>query len=129
MDGRTILRHPSTLILCFFANTDFLLQVLQPVQSYLDQAMAKDYMQESEQQKQDPQLHNDFKSYTELLREQRRPVPASLEQETIVADDFDYRPVKIPKKPDASESYLSLRLKHDKALMSQKKSKRYLSLY
>ena len=104
-------------------------QVLQPLQSYLDQAMAKEYLQETEQLRQDRRPEgdiNDYKSYCDILRDQRKAISGSFvaEQQTTVDEDFDYRPVKIPKKPDAPESFLSLRLKHDRALMSSKKSSR-----
>ena len=89
--------------------------------------MAKEYIQETEKHGLDSKPEDDFLSYCDILREQRRELTGStiVEQIKTVEDDFDYRRVKVPKKPDASESFLSLRLKHDRALMSSKKSERY----
>jgi len=89
--------------------------------------MAKEYIQETEQHRRDSKPEDDFLSYCDILREQRKVLSGSTvpEQAKTVEDDFDYRPVKIPKKPDSSESFLSLRLKHDRAMMKSKKSSRF----
>lgn len=94
--------------------------------------MAKEYMLETEQQRQDEKPRDDFKSYCDILREQRRNISESygdISEQVAPADEkFDYRPVKIPKKQDTSETYLTLRLKHDRVLTSTKKSSRYKDL-
>ena len=96
--------------------TLFLFQVLQPVQQYLDESAAKDYIQEQESRAHEAPQQDDFKSYCDILREQRSSI-----HETSAADgihsktSFDYQPVKIPKKPD-SLSYYALRMKHDDVL-------------
>ena len=89
--------------------------------------MAKEYMRESEQQRRESRPEDEIKSYCDILRDQRRDISDSFATEQVAQDDepFDYRPIKIPKKPDTSDSYLTLRLKHDRVLSSTKKSSRY----
>jgi len=84
-------------------------QVLLPVKDYLNEASAKEYVQELQAGGIEDRTTG-VMSYADLLRSQREMI---VDESKIPEAKYEYKPIKIPKKPDSSTSYQELRERHD----------------